>query len=128
MSEFNNAQQEEYSRLINKSEDYIEAHLDDIISLEDLANHANFSSYHFHRLFKEYSRETLKQFVTRIKMERAALFLSINQSISLTEVALNYGYSDVSSFSRAFKRYFGRSPSHYRREQEMTRKKTEKLS
>ena len=44
MSEFNNAQQEEYSRLINKSEDYIEAHLDDIISLEDLANHANFSS------------------------------------------------------------------------------------
>ena len=82
----------------------------------------------FHRLFKEYSRETLKQFVTRIKMERAALFLSINQSISLTEVALNYGYSDVSSFSRAFKRYFGRSPSHYRREQEMTRKKTEKLS
>ena len=83
VSEFNNAQQEEYSRLINKSEDYIEAHLDDIISLEDLANHANFSSYHFHRLFKEYSRETLKQFVTRIKMERAALFF-IYKSIYFT--------------------------------------------
>ena len=121
-------QEEIYYRMINKSEDYIEEHLNEAISLADLAKYANFSEYYFHRLFKKYSLETLNSFVTRVKLERAALFLSVNQSISLTEVALNYGYTDSSSFSRAFKNYFGVSPSIYRREQEMTRKKTEKLS
>ncbi len=121
-------QEEIYYRMINKSEDYIEDHLNEAISLADLAKYANFSEYYFHRLFKKYSLKTLNSFVTRVKLERAALFLSVNQSISLTEVALNYGYTNSSSFSRAFKNYFGVSPSIYRREQEMTRKKTEKLS
>lgn len=110
----NKEQEEIYLRLINKSEDYIEEHLSEAISLSDLAKHANFSEFHFHRLFKEYSTETLKSFITRMKLERAALFLSINQSISLTDVSLNYGYTEGSSFSRAFKNYFGISPSEYR--------------
>ncbi len=114
MAKNNREQEEIYLRLINKSEDYIEDHLSEAISLADLAQHANFSEFHFHRLFKEYSTETLKSFITRIKLERAALFLSINQSISLTDVALNYGYNDGSSFSRAFKNYFDISPSEYR--------------
>ena len=121
-------QEEIYYRMINKSEDYIEEHLNEAISLADLAKYANFSEYYFHRLFKKYSLETLNSFVTRVKLERAALFLSVNQSISLTEVALNYGYTDSSSFSRAFKNYFGVSPSIYRREQEMTREKANKKS
>lgn len=109
-----------YIRLINKSEDYIERHLNEPISLRDLAYHSNFSEYHFHRIFKRFSKVTLKSFVTRFKLERAAIFISVNHAISITEVAFNYGYSDVSSFSRAFKRHFGSSPAAYRKEQEMT--------
>lgn len=111
-----------YKRLINKSEDYIERHLGDPITLEHLADYTNFSPFHFHRLFRMHSSETLNQFVTRFKLERAAIFMSVNRSLSLTEVGMSYGYNDGSSFSRAFKRQFGCSPSAYRKQQELTRK------
>lgn len=110
-----------YLRLINKTEDYVEQHLSTAISLMDLARYTNFSSFQFHRIFKKYSSETLNQFVTRLKLERAAIFISVNRGISLTEVALSYGYNDASTFSKAFKRHFGCSPSAYRKQQELTR-------
>ncbi|GEL66481.1 helix-turn-helix transcriptional regulator [Marinilactibacillus psychrotolerans] len=115
-------QKETYIRLINKSEDYIEQHLDTSIALKDLAENFSFSEFHFHRIFKKFSNETLKKFISRYKLERAAIFICVNHSISLTEVAFFYGYNDVSSFSRAFKHHFGTSPSIYKKEQEMTRK------
>lgn len=114
-------QREIYIRLVNKSEDYIEGHLDETIFLKNLANHANLSEFHFHRIFKKYANETLKNFITRFKLERAAMYMQINSSQSLTTIALKYGYNDSSSFSKAFKRQFGCSPSVYRKEQERTR-------
>jgi len=121
LSNKNLEQEQTYVRLVNKSEDYIEQHLNEPISLKELANNVNFSEYHFHRIFTKYSNETLKHFITRFKLERAAIFMSVNQSSTLTTIALNYGYNSSSSFSRAFKHHFGASPSIYRKEQEMAR-------
>lgn len=50
---------DDYTRLIKKTEDYIEINLDKLIALSDAAKNGNFSEYHFHRLFSKYSSETL---------------------------------------------------------------------
>lgn len=111
-----------YTKLINKTEDYIEAHLSEKISLKELAKNVYLSEFHFHRIFKEHSKETLKQFITRIKMERSGIYLVVNPKITVTEIAYRYGYSDVSAYNRAFKNHFGTTPTLFRlkKQQEFT--------
>ena len=104
-----------YFRLINKTKDYIEQHLKQPISLSDLANNANLSEFHFHRIFTKYSTETVNEFITRFKLERAAIFLRVNPRTSIIDIALEYGYNGPSSFSRSFKKHFGISPLKYRK-------------
>lgn len=111
----NSQSKQTYFRLINKTEDYIEQHLKEPISLSDLANNVNLSEFHFHRIFTKYSTETVNGFVTRFKLERAAIFLKVNSKISIIDIALEYGYNDPSSFSRSFKKHFGISPLKYRK-------------
>ena len=112
---------DDYTRIINKTEDYIEINLGEQISLSDAAKNVNFSMYHFHRLFSKYSSETLKQFVARIKMERSAIYLAINSEISITEIAFKYGYNSSSSYNKAFKKHHGMSPTEFRKEQDLKR-------
>ena len=106
---------DDYIRLINKIEDYIDAHLDERITLDDISKHANMSKYHFHRIFNHNSSETLNQFITRIKMERSAVFLTIRTDLCITEIAQSYGYSESSSYNRAFKKHLNLTPLEYRR-------------
>lgn len=117
----NNGSKQIYTRLINKTEDYIENNLKEAICLNDLAINVHLSEFHFHRLFKKYSSETINRFVTRFKLERAAIFLCVNPKISITAISMEYGYNDSSSFSRTFKRHFGISPLKYRKQQELSR-------
>lgn len=105
---------DDYIRLINKTEDYINKHLDEKITLDDVARHVNLSKFHFHRCFSKYSSETLKQFIVRTKMERSAIFLAMRTDVSITEIAQRYGYSDSGSYNKAFKRYYHMAPLVYR--------------
>lgn len=114
-----------YTRLINKTEDYIETNLDKRITLSDVANNVHVSEYHFHRLFSTYSKETLKQFISRIKMERSAIYLAINFEISITKIAFMYGYNSSSSYNKAFKKHYGISPTEFRKKQEWKRNRKE---
>lgn len=110
-----------YFRLVNKAEDYIEQNLKEPILLRDLAQNANLFEFHFHRIFRKYATETVNQFIIRFKLERAAIFLLVNPKMSITDIALEYGYNDSSSFSRSFKKHFGISPLKYRKQQELSR-------
>ncbi len=94
-----------YIDRLNKVIDYIEKKLHADITLDDLAQVACFSKYHFHRIFYSFTGEPLYSFVTRLRVERVAALL-LTQNTSITDIALSCGFSDSATFARAFKSRF----------------------
>lgn len=82
-------------------------------TLADLAEHAGFSPQHLNRVFRKVLGVTPLQYLTRMRLERAAAMLTEGDR-TVTEVARIFGYDDAYYFSRLFKHHFGRSPAHYR--------------
>jgi AraC family transcriptional regulator len=107
-------QEQEYTARINRVMDYINNNLDRQLSLTELAKVANFSPFHFHRIFRGLSGETLNSFIQRVRIERAASMLLANPKKSITEIALDYGFSGSASFARLFKEKYGMSASQWR--------------
>jgi AraC-like DNA-binding protein len=93
----------EYERRVNRVMDYVQAHLDEDLTLEKLAGVAAFSPFHFHRVFAAITGETLSNFIRRVRLERAASCLAIMRETSVLEIALRYGFSSAVTFARAFK-------------------------
>lgn len=105
----------DYSRRINRVFQYIDEHLDDDLSLKTISEIAFFSPFHFHRVFKYVTGETLNEFVTRRRIEKAALDILLT-NLSATEIAHKYGFSSNSSLSKTFKKYFGSSPTEFKKQ------------
>lgn len=103
-----------YRERIDRVIDYARAHLDRPVSLDELAGVAFFSSYYFHRIFTAITGETVNFFTNRLRLEKAARLLKYSGD-SLTEIALECGFSSSSVFSRSFKQYFGITPRAYRK-------------
>lgn len=101
----------DYTERVNRAIDYVVRHLDAPLRLEDVAEAACFSPYHFHRVFKSVVGETLAQFVKRVRLERALTIMSHDRDRALTDVAFDCGFSSSSDFSRAFKQRYGVPPS-----------------
>jgi len=104
----------EYIARINRVIDHIESHLDEELTLENLARIANFSPYHFHRIFGALMGETLGQYIGRIRIEKAAWMLSTHPDRPITEIALDCGFSGSAPFARSFRSAFGMSASEWR--------------
>lgn len=102
-----------YRSRINKVIDYVNAHLDQSISLEELAAVAYFSPFHFHRIFVAVTGESVNFFTNRIRLEKTARLLRFSTN-PISDIARECGFSSPSIFSRAFKQYFGITPSIYR--------------
>jgi AraC family transcriptional regulator len=108
----------EYIARINRVIDHVESNLEKSFTLDELADIACFSKYHFHRIFTAILKEPPFQFVKRIRIEKSAVYLSMNPKDSIGEIAFRCGFSDISVFSRNFKDYFGMSPSVWRKEKQ----------
>lgn len=107
-----NASRQEYLERINRVVDFICDHLDQDVSLATLADIACFSEFHFHRIFQSLMGETVGEFTTRLRMERAIILMRRMKQASLSQIALECGFNSLSNFSRAFKKRYGTSPQN----------------
>jgi AraC family transcriptional regulator len=104
----------EYLGRINRVIDFIESNIDSPLSLEPLARVANFSPFHFHRIFSALVGETLNNFIRRLRLEKAASMLIDHPKDTITEIALACGFSSSAAFARAFAVRFGMPASEFR--------------
>src|ERR1035438_7696056 len=103
----------DYHERILRTLAHIQAHLDDAPDLDELACVACFSPYHFHRVFRGLVGEPVQEHVRRLRLERAAHRLKL-QDEAVTSVALDAGYESHEAFTRAFHNMFGMSPTQFR--------------
>lgn len=99
---------------LNRVIEFVEAQLDQDISLDDLARIAELSPFHFSRVFKLTTGETPYHFVCSRRLARAQQLL-IESNMGLAELALACGFASQSHFTAAFSKAFGTSPGRYRR-------------
>ena len=106
---------QEYIRLINKVMDYIEANIEQHMNHEMLAEIANFSPYHFHRVFSTLIGESPVSFLLRIRLERAAKLLRHCKKMPIGDIAFECGFSSISLFSRTFHKHFEMTANEFRK-------------
>ncbi|MGH1346333.1 MAG: AraC family transcriptional regulator [Nannocystales bacterium] len=104
----------EYTERINRVVDHVERNLDQPLSLSALAEVAHLSRFHFHRVFAAMTGETLHQFVSRLRVERAAQMLLRTPAQSVTSIAIDCGFSSSATFARTFKAAFGVTGTQWR--------------
>lgn len=111
-----NETRREYLKRMNIVIDFIEKNLEVNLSLELLAEKANYSPFHFHRVFLTVVNERVNEFIQRKRLERIASILLVDTNTPLKEFAYTYGFNSDNSFSRAFKKNYGVSPTRFKSE------------
>ena len=114
--DFKELSKQEYIARINRVMDYISQNIGQSIDLSLMSDIAAFSPYHFHRIFTFIVGETPNNFLSRIKLEKAAQLLQDNKKDSISDISFQCGFMNLSSFSRAFKTYFGISAKDFRQQ------------
>ena len=94
---------------------FIDSHFDEKIDLDNIADEAFFSKFHFIRLFNSVYNKTPYQYLSFIRMEKAKQLLI--QDMSISQVCYSVGFDSVSSFSGLFKRIVGQTPASYQLQQ-----------
>ena len=93
---------------------YIEQNYMYNITLDELAGMAGYSKYHFSRMFKKYCHTSFVSFLNKRKIKAAELLL-VNEDISVTEAAMQVGFSSLTTFNRVFREIKGCTPTEFRK-------------
>jgi AraC family transcriptional regulator len=103
-----------YFQRIQTAINFIEDNLTNEISLTEVAEEANCSLFHFHRLFQLYVGNSVKKYIRMRRLTDAAREL-VETTTKVIDIAFNYQYGSPEAFSRAFKKMHGLTPWEYRR-------------
>src|SRR5690606_1790317 len=98
---------------IGRALDYIDAHLDSDITLDDLASVAALSRYHFARAFGHAAGMPPHAYVVTRRIERAKDLLSSSR-LSIAEIAWQVGYANPAKFAAQFRKLTGMTPTNWR--------------
>jgi AraC-like DNA-binding protein len=98
---------------LNKAFGYLDTHYNENLSLEKVAAAAGFSKFHFSRMFKQCSGYNFYDYLCYRRIKAAESML-MNPTLTITEVALQSGFSSLSTFNRTFRRIKNCTPSGYR--------------
>ncbi|TVY06741.1 response regulator transcription factor [Paenibacillus cremeus] len=98
---------------VEEAKHYIEEHLAEEVSLEEVAEHIGLNASYFSQLFKQSTQETFVQYRTRRRMEKAKKLLE-QPHYRITDISGEVGYADHPHFTKTFKKYAGCLPSEYR--------------
>lgn len=104
----------EHKHLIDKALRYIEAHLRDELLLEDIATRANFSAWHFHRVFYAVIGLTVGEYIRKRRLSEASFEL-LNSPRPILQIARDYRFESQAAFTRSFKSFCGCTPGKMRR-------------
>ena len=108
----------EWVQSINRAIEYMETHLTENIHCEDISNSVHISSFHFQRMFRLFTDMTVAEYLKKRRLSLAGEELT-RQNSKVIDVALKYGYQSPESFSKAFTRFHGITPSQAKKGSEL---------
>jgi len=91
--------------------DYMERHMEDQLDVKEAAKAAYSSSFHFQRMFHMLTGMTVAEYMRKRKLTLAAQELAMSSDVKVLDIALKYGYDSPESFTKAFRRLHGTTPS-----------------
>jgi len=98
---------------VTNAKQFVQTHVEESISLEQVVRHVNVSRFYFCKLFKKATGMTLTEYVSRVRIEKAKTLL-VDPSLRVSEVVYAAGFGSIPRFNSVFKRYVGMPPTEYR--------------
>ncbi len=102
----------EHIEAVQKMQDYIATHLDNNITMTDLAKESQYSPWYSYRLFVDLLHMTPSVYIRRLRLSKSALRLR-DEKIKVIDVAFDTGFDSVDGYQRAFYKEFGCNPHEY---------------
>lgn len=103
-----------YAARFERVFEYIDRHLFEPLSVDELSQQAHFSKFHFQRQFSAHTGLSTTRYIQLLRLRKASYQLVFQERRPITEIALETGFGNAESFSRAFKKCFGQTPTQFR--------------
>ena len=110
---FLNQETSPYDAMVMNAIDYMKCHMKEKISLEQIANHCNYSTSYLSHHFKKIVKVNINEYMNKMKVEHSKNYL-LKTDDTLAKIAEELGFSDVSYYSRIFTKICGISPGKFR--------------